>query len=115
MFEKGELMATTMVSRSFVDELIKNNITLQKATVDLLDSVNQLSQKTDRLLSLFEEAAKNIEKTEMKEPLAKQLETLLEQNKIIARGLVLLEKYIRDRTSLGLQSSFEEPRRLPKV
>ena len=112
---KGDLMATTIVSKGFVDELIKNNITLQKATLQLLDSVNAMTERTDRLLSLFEEAAKNIERGEMKEPLDKQLEALLEQNKTIARGLVLLERYIREKSSLGFQSSFDQPKPLPKV
>jgi hypothetical protein len=107
-------MPTAVVSKNFVDELIKNNITLQKATLELTDSVTKLTDRTDRLLSLFEEAAKNIEKSELKEPLSKQLESLLEQNKVIARGLVLLERYIRDKTSLGSQSSFEQPKPLPK-
>ena len=108
-------MPTAVVSKNFVDELIKNNITLQKATLELTDSVTKLNDRTDRLLSLFEEAAKNIEKSELKEPLSKQLESLLEQNKVIARGLVLLERYIRDKTSLGLQSSFDQPKPLPKI
>ena len=107
-------MATAIVSKSFVDELIKNNITLQKATLDLLDSVNKMTERTDRLLNLFEEAAKNIEKGEIKEPLSKQLDALLEQNKVIARGLVLLEKYIREKSSLGL-SPYAQPKQLPRV
>ena len=108
-------MATTVVSKNLVQELLKNNVALQKSTVELLDAMHQLTGRTDRLLSLFEEAAKNIEKGELKEPLAEQLESLLEQNKVIARGLVLIEKYIRDKTSLGFRSSFSEPKRLPKV
>jgi hypothetical protein len=108
-------MPTAIVSKNFVDELIKNNITLQKATLELTDAVTKMTERTDRLLSLFEEAAKNIEKSELKEPLSKQLESLLEQNKVIARGLVLLERYIRDKTTLGLQSSLEQPKPLPKL
>ncbi len=108
-------MATAVVGKSFVDELLKNNLTLQKATIELIDAVNKMTERTDRLLSLFEEAAKNIEKAEIKEPLAKQLEMLLEQNKAIARGLVLLERYIRERGSIGLHSSFDQPKPLPRV
>ncbi len=107
-------MVTAVVSKNFVDELIKNNITLQKATLDLLDSVNKMTERTDRLLGLFEEAAKNIEKGEIKEPLSRQLDALLEQNKVIARGLVLLEKYIREKSSLGLPA-YGQPKQLPRV
>lgn len=108
-------MATTIVSKSLVQELLANNVALQKVTLQLVDVTKQMTERTDRLLSLFEEAAKNIEKAEMKEPLTKQLDSLLEQNKVIARGLVLLERYIRDKTSLGLSPSFEQPKRLPKL
>ncbi len=108
-------MPTAVVSKNIVQDLVNQNVALQKVAVELAEQSKQLTSRTDRLLSLFEEAAKNIEKGEIKEPLAKQLESLLEQNKIIARGLVLLEKYVRDKTSFGLQSSFEQPKRLPKV
>jgi len=73
----------------------------------MLESTNKLVNRVDKLVSLFEEASKHVgevESTEAKvQELAKRLETLLEQNKIIAQGLVLLEKYIRGKT--GLQSS----------
>jgi DUF438 domain-containing protein len=108
-------MATTVMSKNLVEELIKNNVALQKVSLQLVDSVKQMNERTDRLLSLFEEAAKNIEKAEVKEPLGKQLDTLLEQNKVIARGLVLLERYIRDKTSFGMRTAFESPKQLPKV
>ena len=108
-------MATAVVSKSIIQELVRNNVVLQKATLQLLDSTKQLTDRTDRLLSLFEEAAKNIEKGEVKEPLTKQMESLLEQNRVIARGLVLLEKYIRDKTSVGFRSSLEQPKRLPRI
>jgi len=47
--------------------------------------------------------------------LAKKLNDLLDQNKTIARGLLLLEKYVRDK-SVGpsFQSSFQPSRPLPK-
>ena len=105
-----------MADESPVEELIKNNVSLQKASLELIESVNQLTERIDRLLSLFEEAAKNIEMSELKEPLAHKLDELLEQNKVIARGLVLLEKYIRERpVTSGFQQSSLESRPLPKL
>lgn len=101
-------------NKDIVNELIKNNISLEKAALALLDSVTRLTDRTDRLLSLFEEAAKNIEKLEIKEPLAKQLEELLEQNRTIARGLLLIEKYVKEKTTVGLKESLS-PRPLPKI
>ncbi|HIH25622.1 hypothetical protein J4476_04650 [Candidatus Woesearchaeota archaeon] len=70
----------------------------------LLESTEKLVNRVDKLVGLFEEASKHVgevESTEAKvQELAKRLETLLEQNRIIAQGLVLLEKYVRGKTSL---------------
>jgi len=101
-------------SDKLLDQLTKNNIELQKISIDLISSINDLNKKIDKMLSLFEEAAKNIEKGSVyEEPLSKKLESLLEQNKTIARGLVLLEKYIRDKTSTGFSSSISETKNKP--
>lgn len=74
-------------------------VALQKVTIDLVESVHQLTSRLDRLLALFEDATKNIQALDNDQDLAKKLETLLEQNKTIAHGLVLLEQYIRDRSA----------------
>ena len=108
-------MPTALVSKNVVQDLLQNTVALQKTNIQLLEAVQQLTQRTDKLLNLFEGAVQNLEKTEFSEPLAKQLEALLEQNKTIARGLVLLEHYIREKTSLGLRSSFNEGKPLPRV
>mgnify|MGYP001581230729 CR=1 FL=1 len=108
-------MSTVTVSKDVLEELIKNNITLQKVSIQLVDGVKKMTERTDRLLALFEEAAKNIERSEMSEPLSKKLEALLEQNKIIARGLVLIEKFIREKTSVGFSREEYEPRKLPRI
>ena len=70
----------------------------------LLESNNKLVTRIDRLVSLFEEAAKHVGEVETTEAkvnvLASKLEALLDQNKTIAQGLLLLEKYIRGKTRL---------------
>jgi hypothetical protein len=104
-------------SEPLVDELIKHNIALEKVSLELLESVNKMTRRMDRMLSLFEEAAKNIEKSERLEekPMAKQLENLLEQNRTIARGLLLIERFVRDKTSIGFTPSSMQPKPLPKT
>ena len=98
-------MATTSSSNA---DLLQNHLKLQKVSVELIISMNNLSTKMDRMLSLFENAAKNIDQAEGDDSMSHKLEALLEQNKIIARGLVLIEKYIRDKTATGFNpSSFE--------
>lgn len=92
-----------------VEQLIRNNISLQKKSADLLVAINTLTKKVDSLLNVFEKAAEEIKKGEVEEPLSKRLEALIEQNKTIARGLLLLEKYIREKTAFS-SPSFPEKR-----
>ncbi len=107
----------TSPSEPLIDELIKHNIALEKVSLEVLESVNKMTKRMDRMLSLFEEAAKNIEKAEKLEekPLQKQISDLLEQNKTIARGLILIERFVRDKTSVGFRPTDIQPRPLPKT
>ena len=102
-----------MAKDKLVEELVKINISLSKKSTELLNSMNQLNKKMSNILSLFEKAAEYIEKGEVEEPLARKLQELLEQNKQIARGLILLEKYVRDKTTVGFSPSFP-PKELPR-
>ena len=85
-------------------ELIRNNINLQSKLVDLASSVNILSKEVKHLIDIFEGAAKEVKgvKTtdEQITALSSKLETLLDQNKNLARGLILLEQYVRGKTGL---------------
>ena len=71
----------------------------------LVESNNKLVGRIDKLVSLFEEASKHVTEVESTEAkvnaLASKLEVLLDQNKTIAQGLILLEKYVRGKTRLG--------------
>lgn len=107
---KKTITKTTTSEKELIKHLLETNIILQKKSTDLLISMNDLTKKIDKLLTLFETAAKNIEKGEVGEPLAKKLDFLLEQNKTIARGLILLEKYVRDKTTTGFAPSFSKTR-----
>ncbi len=104
-------------SEPLIDELIKHNVALEKVSLELLESVNKMTHRMDRMLSLFEEAAKNIEQAERLEdkPVAKQLNDLIEQNKVLARGLLLIERFIRDRTSIGFTPQNSGAKPLPKA
>lgn len=82
-------------------ELIKTNISLEKKNIELLNSVNQLTKKVDNLVEIFTKAASHIEKGDVKEPLAAKLSELLDQNKKIARGLILLERYVKEKASFS--------------
>jgi len=104
-------------SEPLIDELINHNLSLEKVSLELLESVNKMTRRMDRMLSLFEEAAKNIEQSEHLDetPMAHKIESLIDQNKTIARGLLLIEKYVRDKTSVGFNPSNMGPKPLPKA
>jgi len=88
----------------FIEELMKSNVSLQKKSADLLVALNDLAKKIDSLLKVFEKAAEEIKKGEVAEPLTKRLEALIEQNRTIARGLLLIEKYVREKTAFSSPS-----------
>lgn len=78
--------------------LIENFVSLQKVMTNLIVSFDELSGKISKLLDLFEISAKtlaekdfNFDKGSKKEQeISEKLGSLLEQNKVIARGLTLL-------------------------
>ena len=98
MAKKG---AKTSKTEELISALVENELSLQKKTVELINTFNVLSQRIDKFLGVFEKAASRIERGEIEEPLAKKLEALIEQNKTIARGLLLLERYVREKTTVG--------------
>lgn len=90
--------------QEIIDKLVENNI-------KLLTAVTNLTLKVDELVGVFKKAAQHIEKGEIKEPLARKLTDLLEQNKRIAKGLLLLENFVRERegySSRGGKKEFED-------
>ena len=58
----------------------------------------------DRLVGLFEEASKHVAQVDENRiaSLTAKLETLLDQNKDLAKGLLLLEKYVRGYQDLNV-------------
>jgi len=104
-FQKGGVNT----SSSAVTELTRMNIELQKITVELIDKMNNLTTRMDRMLSLFEDAARNISTTDDAPGLKVQLQELLDQNKTIARGLLSIERYIRERQPTPLSSFQQKP------
>lgn len=70
----------------------------------LINSMDKLTKRIDKLVSLFEEASKHVTEVTSTEEKVKQLseklESLLDQNRTIAKGLIMLEKYIRGKSGL---------------
>lgn len=85
---------------------VKKDVDVQNDDIKtLINSINLLVTRVDKMVSMFEEASKHVSEVQSTEEkvknLAVKLEELMEQNKAIARGLLLLEKYVRGRTGMA--------------
>lgn len=93
-----------------VEALIEHNINLQHKLADLIISVRELNGNVKNMVDLFTEAGEHIKKGKYEDPLFVKLDDLLEQNKNLAKGLLLLEKFIREKQAAP--TAF--PQRMPR-
>ena len=110
--------ARPMSKKQIEQALIDNFIALQKVLTNLAVKFDALSDNISKLLQLFEISAKSfIEKhgeaekkdVEKDKEFLDKLNSLLDQNKTIAKGLTLMEEKIRERIS----TSEIPPREMP--
>jgi hypothetical protein len=113
--------------------LIENFVNLQKVMTNLAFRFDALSGNINNLLQLYETAARSFVKKQEENPmqfntgddkeLLKKLDTLLDQNKTIAKGLTLIEEKIKHKV-YGEEETKEHhldfgmmgrPRPLPKI
>ncbi|MBS3089573.1 hypothetical protein J4461_01685 [Candidatus Pacearchaeota archaeon] len=84
-------------------KLLENLIELQKVHTDLAEKFDKLSEQIASLLSLFEMAARSFSEhpanqvAEKDKEFLEKVDKLLEQNKVIAKGLTIVEERIRER------------------
>ncbi len=95
---------------ALLSELIKQNIELQHKVTDLVIGVKDLTTEVKSMVNLFKEAGENIKSRKYEDPLMSKLNDLLEQNKNIANGLLLLEKFVRQKslTETPMTPTFEK-------
>lgn len=92
-----------MTAREREELLIENFVGLQHAMTNMSIKFGALSDNISKLLQIFEESAKNFVsggKPDDAELLSK-IDSLLNQNKTIAKGLVLMEGKLRGRSEGG--------------
>jgi len=88
------------IDDSLVEKLVQTNVALDKKSVELIEAMHLLVKKIDALVNIFEEASKHVlEVGEDKRVLdmTDKVEALIKQNEIIAKGLLLLEQYVRSK------------------
>jgi len=99
-----------MSAREREELLIENFVGLQHAMTNMSIKFGALSDNIARLLQVFEESAKNFISGGKPDDndMLKKIDSLLNQNKTIAKGLVLMEGKLR-----GRSDEPESPRRIP--
>jgi len=98
----GKSSTKKMTALEREELLIENFVGLQHAMTNLSIKFGSLSDNITRLLNVFEEAAKGFVsggRVDDKDML-KKIDSLLEQNKTIAKGLVLMEGKLRGRQEI---------------
>lgn len=90
---------------------IENFINLQKAMTTLSVKFGELSQNITKLLGIFEESAKLLAKSEKQVDghVTTKIDSLLEQNKVIAKGLVLMEDQFKRQTKFTSKNMPNQP------
>ncbi|MEK6898691.1 MAG: hypothetical protein AABW79_01185 [Nanoarchaeota archaeon] len=93
--------ASTSTSR-IEDTLLHNLTELQKVHIHLLERFDKLATNLSQLLALFETAAHSFSTqspivNEKDKDFLEKIDRLLEQNKVIAKGLTLVEEKMRER------------------
>lgn len=87
------------IPKTTIDLVIENSIALQKVVTELASNMKKMSSDVSEMLELFKESAKSlssekvddeIKKSDLDELKAK-VDELVEQNKVIAKGILLLE------------------------
>jgi len=97
------------------DALIRNMIELQKVHTDMAVKFDNLSKEISHLLALFESTARTFAKTapmgefEKDKEFLEKIDRLLDQNKVLAKGLTLMEERLRERVYGSTPSSTMPP------
>jgi len=95
---------------ALLNELIKSNIELQHKMTDLVIDMKDLTKEVKSMVDLFKQAGEHIKSRKYEDPLMSKLNDLLEQNKNVANGLLLLEKFVRQKsmTETPMTPKFEK-------
>lgn len=86
--------------------LLDNFVMLQRTLVETAAALKQVDKKISSLLDLFEDASKSFKEKERaggtSTYMASKLASIEEQNKVIAKTLLLLEKQMREKEKYGI-------------
>ncbi len=108
----GVIPKPKIMSKAELEQaLIDNFVNLQKVLTNLSVKFDELSNNMSKMLQLFEISAKSfaekysgeITPGETDKEFLQKLDSLLEQNKVISKGIMLMEEKIRERNTIQFQ------------
>jgi chaperonin cofactor prefoldin len=94
---------TSHAPKDLSHTLAKNLVELQKINTDLAEKFDKLTKEISQLLALFEVTARNFAKQapigeyEKDKDFLNKIDRLLDQNKVLAKGLTMMEERLRER------------------
>tara|TARA_Y100000310_G_C20687315_1_gene819918 strand:+ start:428 stop:766 length:339 start_codon:yes stop_codon:yes gene_type:complete len=81
-----------------VKTLLESNLLLQHKIADLVISTKELNSNVSELVKIFKQAGDHIKAGKYEDPMINKINNLLEQNQNLAKGLSLLEDYVKSKT-----------------
>jgi len=135
---KSVKKSKSLSNKQIQELLIENFVGLQKAMTNVSIKFESLTSQMSQLLEIFELSAKKISQNKghaggLEVDILKRIDTLLEQNKAIASGIILIEEKLRNQSprpqgmqqvqsSIGQQQPVQQrqgqpgqPRTLPRI
>jgi len=107
----GSAKTKKVTKRKIEEALVENFINLQKVLTNLTIKFDELSGNISKLLQLFEISAKSFaekygegyqdKSTKIDKEFLEKLDRLLDQNKTISKGIMLMEEKIKDKLKEG--------------
>lgn len=99
---------TNYSAEHMLNEVIKANVQLQHKVVDLTVSVKDMTKEIKDLVAMFKQAGEHIKKGKYEDPMVAKLNDLIDQNRRLAQGLLLLENYVKEK-QVPKKTSFPGP------
>jgi hypothetical protein len=98
--------------------LIENFIALQRVMTNLIVKVDSLSGQMSKLLELFESSARSLSEkgyseTKTDPKIAEKLNNLVEQNKVIAKGVAMLYEKNNPEEENAVEKNIPAPQYMP--
>jgi len=115
--KKKKPVSKSKKSESRLEKSIAENLVeLQKINTNLAEKFDKLAREISQLLALFEVTARTFAKSaplgehEKDKDFLEKIDKLLEQNKVLAKGLTMMEERLRERMFGGQPAPREEMR-----